>query len=188
MSLSARRVMRRPVRARTVGLPTRLCSALVDSLLPSLALVALVWAGALDLDAYQGAPGIFAFDRILMRLYENPRSLLYLPVTWMLLWTAFSMATLGTVRTTLGKKITRLTILDSSGHVVSGSRLLLRIMAGWLVPATLGLAFLWIVVSPERRGWHDLLSGTFVVRAQSNLAAEASDDDFAKRSNLHRWH
>ncbi|MBN1944108.1 MAG: RDD family protein [Bradymonadales bacterium] len=166
MPLSARRAGRRPVQAQAVGLPTRTLSALLDCLLPSLSLLAMIWAGALDLGVFRAGEGIFAVDQILERLYRQPGRLLSVPMTWMLLWTAFSLAMLGTVHTTLGKKLLGLSLVDGRGQTPSGLRLLLRIAAGWLVPLSLGLAFLWIVISPQRRSWPDLLSGTFVVRQQ----------------------
>jgi uncharacterized RDD family membrane protein YckC len=51
-----------------------------------------------------------------------------------------------------------------AGTALEGRRAALRFAAGLLSLASLGLGFLWIVVDPDRKAWHDRLSGTRVVR------------------------
>lgn len=164
MPLSARRLRRRAVRVEAVGLPRRLLSAGLDALLPTAGLFVMMRTGGIRLEMFRPPPDLFALDHLLLTLYRQPGAALRAPITWMLLWTAFSLVFLGTVRTTPGKWLTGLQLRQADGGAPSGPRQLARIIASWLVPLSLGLAFFWIVVSPERRGWHDTVSGTWVVR------------------------
>jgi uncharacterized RDD family membrane protein YckC len=162
--LSARRLRRRPVAARLVGLPTRVLASLVDAVIPSVGLWVLIATGNLELGFLEPHPGQLPIDRYLELLYERPALYLYPALVWMLMWTGLSLVFLGTIERTPGKVLLRLRIRQSSGRVATGTRMLARIAAGWLVPLSLGLSYLWIFVSPRRQAWHDTLSGTYVVR------------------------
>lgn len=164
MPLSARRARRRPVRTVAVGISRRLLSSIIDALLPSLGLFLMVYFDALKLEYLHPRPGIFSVDRFFLLLYRSPHLLTYLPLTWMLWWTAFNLAWLGTIRTTPGKWLTRLKVRQRNGEIAGRGRMILRVLFAWTVPLTLGLSYIWIVISPERRGWHDVLSMTYVVR------------------------
>lgn len=68
---------------------------------------------------------------------------------------------------TLGMRALKLRIIDIYGDAPSFGRAAAR-TAGYLVGlATLGLGFLWVGFDSERRGLHDWLSGTYVVKASS---------------------
>ena len=164
MPLSARRALRRPVRAIAVGLFRRLAATLVDAVLPSVALLLMIQFDALKLDYLEPRVGIFTVDRFFLLLYRSPHLLAYVPLTWMLCWTFLSLACLGTVRTTPGKWLLKLRVRQRDGQIASGGQMILRVLFAWTVPLTLGLSYLWIAISPERRGWHDVLSMTYVVR------------------------
>jgi uncharacterized RDD family membrane protein YckC len=65
---------------------------------------------------------------------------------------------------TLGMRVAGLRVIDVYGDEPSTGRALAR-TAGYLASlATLGLGFLWIAFDREKRGLHDYLSGTYVVR------------------------
>jgi len=108
--------------------------------------------------------GVFVVDHVLHRLYRAPRVIAHLPVIWMALWTVFNLVFLATVKTTPGKRLFRLKVRQRNGAPASGGRMILRVAAVWTVLPSLGLGYLWITVSPERRAWHDTLSTTFVTR------------------------
>jgi uncharacterized RDD family membrane protein YckC len=65
---------------------------------------------------------------------------------------------------TMGKMIMGLRVVTRSGHSLGAGRAVLR-LAGMILAAIPGLAgFLWAGFDRERRGWHDYVGGTLVVR------------------------
>lgn len=66
---------------------------------------------------------------------------------------------------TPGMRILGLGIIDLYGDPPSVPRSILRTASYLVSAATLGLGFLWIGFDRERRGLHDWLSGTHVVKA-----------------------
>lgn len=65
---------------------------------------------------------------------------------------------------TPGMRLTRIHIIDPYGDTPSTTRLIAR-TAGYLAGvATLGLGFVWIGFDSEKRGLHDWLAGTYVVK------------------------
>ena len=70
-------------------------------------------------------------------------------------------ATLGQ---TIGMRVLRLRVIDVYGEQPSFGRIGLR-TAGYLVGlATMSLGFLWIGFDAEKRGLHDWIAGTYVIR------------------------
>lgn len=66
---------------------------------------------------------------------------------------------------TLGMRLLRIKIIDIYGERPSAARCALR-CAGYIASlATLTLGFLWIGFDAEKRGLHDWLAGTYVIRA-----------------------
>ncbi len=66
---------------------------------------------------------------------------------------------------TLGMQVMNMTIIDVYGDPPSPAKCLVR-CAGYLASAaTLGLGFLWIGFDSEKRGLHDWIAGTYVIRA-----------------------
>lgn len=64
---------------------------------------------------------------------------------------------------TLGRWLTGLVVVRSSGRPYTVWVLLLRAFGLLLTTATLGLGFLWALFDPARRAWHDIVSGTVAV-------------------------
>ena len=148
----------------------------LDALLPTVGLWLMVQHGALATRFMDTPQTMFPLDRLLQVLYRSPGELLYFPLTWMILWSFICLLPLVTVRTTLGKWITRVQVRQRDGRPAGGGRMILRIATSWLVPLTLGLAYLWMLPSPTRQTWHDSLSGTYLVtlpRARPNRRAGA---------------
>lgn len=78
---------------------------------------------------------------------------------------------------TPGKIICRLKIIDAkTGGKMGDWQSILRLLGYFLSGAVLGLGFFWIGIDKKRRGWHDLLAGTEVVKVTSMR-------EFARRSN-----
>ena len=88
-----------------------------------------------------------------------------LTFAWSFLATAYFVVFHGSDGKTVGKWLLGLRVVDSAQTVISYRRAFLRwiglIGFGF---ATFGLSCLWILWSGEKRGWHDYLSRTWVVR------------------------
>ena len=67
---------------------------------------------------------------------------------------------------TLGMRPWRLKVLRADGQPAGTRALLLRFAVATLSLAAGGLGFLWTFVDRERRAWHDLASGTVLVRQE----------------------
>jgi len=64
---------------------------------------------------------------------------------------------------TPGKALLGIRIIPVDGKKLSVGRALLRYIGYWISTAGLLLGFLWILVDDRRQGWHDKISGTYVV-------------------------
>ncbi|MGH7845026.1 MAG: RDD family protein [Candidatus Binatia bacterium] len=68
---------------------------------------------------------------------------------------------------TLGKWLLGLRVVGPNRSPITYRQSLKR-WIGYFLSAFLGLGFLWILISRERRGWHDYLAGTWVIRDRSS--------------------
>lgn len=66
---------------------------------------------------------------------------------------------------TVGKMVLHIRVIDARGNAPGIWRAILREVLGKLV-STVGLllGYLWIIRDREKRGWHDYIAGTWVVR------------------------
>ena len=88
-----------------------------------------------------------------------------LTLAWIVLATAYFVVFHGSDGKTVGKWLLGLRVVDSAQTAISYRRAFLRWVG--LVGfgfATFGLSCLWIIWSGEKRGWHDYLARTWVVR------------------------
>ena len=68
---------------------------------------------------------------------------------------------------TLGKMALGIQVVDAHGNVPGIWRAILREIIGKLISTiVIFLGFLWVIWDPRKRGWHDYIGGTFVVRKQ----------------------
>ena len=65
---------------------------------------------------------------------------------------------------TLGMRAWKIKIVAEGGGALSWKQAALRYVCAWASLGLLGLGFLWIGVDSRRRAWHDLASGTRMVR------------------------
>lgn len=137
-----------PVRA---GLPRRLGALLYDGLL---LLAVLMVATALFLPVTGGEAIDPAGHPWLEFVYRTV--LLVLIVGFFgLFWTRRGQ--------TLGMQSWRLRVEREDGRLLGWGDVLRRLGWALLSLLPLGLGFAWILVDPQRRAWHDRLSGTRVV-------------------------
>jgi len=108
--------------------------------------------------------GLSAHHRSLT--WHNAGPLLsFLTLAWMGLATAYFVVFHGMEGKTIGKWLLGLRVVGAERQPVGYRQALLR----WfgtvgLGAASLGLAFLWIMWQREKRGWHDYLARTWVIR------------------------
>ena len=68
---------------------------------------------------------------------------------------------------TLGKMALGIQVVDVQGNVPGIWRAFFREVIGKLISTiAFFLGFLWIIRDPRKRGWHDYIGGTFVVRKE----------------------
>jgi uncharacterized RDD family membrane protein YckC len=65
---------------------------------------------------------------------------------------------------TLGMRAWRIRLVAADGGAVTWRHAVMRYFAGWLAAAPAGLGYWWALFDAQHRCWHDLLSGTRVVR------------------------
>jgi len=66
---------------------------------------------------------------------------------------------------TVGKMALGIQVVDRDGNIPGIGAVLLREIVGkFLSGIALGLGYLWVAWDREKRGWHDHISGTYVVR------------------------
>jgi uncharacterized RDD family membrane protein YckC len=70
---------------------------------------------------------------------------------------------------TPGKQLLGLRIVDRTGQAPSPGQVVVRLLGYLLSALALGLGFVWLF-GPERRGWHDRLAGTYVVKRPAEEA------------------
>lgn len=67
---------------------------------------------------------------------------------------------------TIGMRALKLRIIDVYGDEPSTTRALARTAGYAVATASLGLGFIWIAFDSEKRGLHDWLAGTYVVKTK----------------------
>jgi uncharacterized RDD family membrane protein YckC len=55
-------------------------------------------------------------------------------------------------------------VRDRDGGPISGGTAILRLFGYWVNSLVFYLGFIWIFIDKRRRGWHDLIAGTVVIR------------------------
>lgn len=137
----------------------RLVAYIIDGLIvfAVVALAMLAWvtlwlvtggldSGGMDLASGLGLGLTIAFVTVL--------TLAYFPWFW-----ARRGATPG--MKAMGLKVVR----DADGGPISGGQAVLRLIGYWISGAVFYLGYIWILVDKRRRGWHDLIAGTVVIKA-----------------------
>jgi uncharacterized RDD family membrane protein YckC len=96
--------------------------------------------------------------------FSDPAVLILLSSTLALLAAFYLFVTLALGGRTVGMVYSRSRVVSAGSESDPGVAAMLLRVAGYFVAALpLGLGFAWAAFDSERRGWHDLLSGTRVV-------------------------
>jgi len=125
----------------------RLIAYIIDTIIIVIATIVLVIVGGI-LASIVPALAIIPFLGIFIV------SLVYFPYYW-----AKSGQTPGMKQQ--GIKVVR----DSDGGPVTMGSAILRTIGTWISAAVFYIGFIWIFIDKRRRGWHDLIAGTVVVKA-----------------------
>lgn len=136
----------RPGKPIPCGLPRRLLVMLYD-LLAVVALLLLATALALPLSSGEVTAG------------RDPLFTVYLLATWFLYLAWFWRRGM-----TVGMRAWRVLIEREPGGAPGWGRCLLRFLVSLLSAACLGLGFWWSLFDPQKRTWHDMASGTRLLR------------------------
>lgn len=132
---------------KPAGLLRRLAAMVYDLLL----LIALWMLGTAALLPFTGGEAVPA-GHILFRLYILLITFLFFG----LFWTRGGQ--------TLGMKAWRIRVQQPDGRPITWRQAAIRFAVAGLSAAALGLGFAWQLVDPRGRSWHDLASGTVLVR------------------------
>lgn len=142
----------------------RLAAGLVDLavLAPILLALSWIWARVFELELPTERLPLFDW---LVQLYlrDDPLVLggaLFLAgasAVWLLV---LPLLTGGTP----GLRLLGLAVVEDDGSAVGPAAASVRALGAVLSAAYLGLGFLWVLFDPERRGFHDKIAGTRVVR------------------------
>ena len=54
-------------------------------------------------------------------------------------------------------------VRDRDGGPIDGGTAVVRLVGFWVSGAVFYLGYVWVLIDPRRRGWHDLLAGTCVI-------------------------
>jgi len=57
-------------------------------------------------------------------------------------------------------------VRDRDGGTISLGSAVARVIGMWVSSAVMYIGFIWVFVDKRRRGWHDLIGGTVVVRSR----------------------
>jgi uncharacterized RDD family membrane protein YckC len=141
------------------GFFRRVCAFLVD------VLVVVFMSALMGVMAFIGYKvGLSAHHRFISWNTAGPL-VSFLTTAWMGLATVYFVTFHGMEGKTIGKCLLGLRVVGVDQRPISYRRALLRwIGTVGLGCASLGLAFLWILWQREKRGWHDFLARTWVIR------------------------
>jgi uncharacterized RDD family membrane protein YckC len=153
----------RAPRFYAVGFWVRTLAGLID--LAVIVPVALLLSWIVGMIAGFGMPPDLGLDYWVLLLLDTDPSLVTVVV--MLIATAclYLLFFQITMARTLGMRALRVKIIDLYGDPPSTSRAALRTGGYLLNLLTLGLGFLWTGFDSEKRGLHDWVAGTYVVKA-----------------------
>ena len=147
----------------TAGLIRRVPALIIDTL-PALGVVTICYAtGLFDAAVFSPEEGWFWTEWLLRYWLDSPWVLIS-PVATLLGLAMLTSAGLEAAwSTSLGGRVLGLRVVDEDAFDISAGRAAGRFLAALINVASLGLGYLWIVVSRYRRGWHDILTGTYVI-------------------------
>jgi uncharacterized RDD family membrane protein YckC len=92
-----------------------------------------------------------------------------IPATWLY----YALSESSSRQATVGKRTVGVVVTDVAGQRISFGRATGRFFAKWLNALTLGIGYLTVVFTREKRGLHDFIAGTVVLRKRDDRASAA---------------
>lgn len=157
---------KRRAQQQIAGLRYRIPALLIDALV-ALPFIALGYAfGIFDGRIFKVPAGWF-WSEWLLGFWLDERHVILAPMGgWLLLSIAIASASEALCARSIGGRILGLVVTDKSGFKIGPNLAIRRALGAVLNSLALGLGYLWIWVSSSRRGWHDGVSGTVVLRGR----------------------
>ena len=88
---------------------------------------------------------------------------------------------------TLGKMMLGIRIVNWDGSPLTSGKMILRYL-GYVVSALFAsLGFIWVAIDKKRRGWHDLIAGTYVVSIMHEFPAPGEEVNFVASDAGKGW-
>jgi uncharacterized RDD family membrane protein YckC len=163
----ARAARRDAATVYVVGFWRRSAAAFVDALLvvPVALLIALLAGKIAGVQPPPSRPRLFDIDMWIDLVLATDPALVMAVVLVAAIAMVYLLVFQITTGRTLGMRLLRIKIIDVWGDRPSAGRCAVRCL-GYLVGlATLFLGFLWVGFDSEKRGLHDWIAGTYVIRA-----------------------
>ena len=107
--------------------------------------------------------GLSAYGRSI-NLQNSTPLFVFLTFAWVGLATVYFVVFHGMEGKTIGKWLLGLRVVGAERRGITYRQAFLRSLGTVVSVAPLGLGFLWIIWSREKRGWHDFLARTWVIR------------------------
>lgn len=128
------------------GAGERLLAYIIDGLIVFAANIALVLVGV-GIFLFLPFVGILAFVALFLV------DIAYFPYFWT------------TRGQTPGMRQFQLYVVrDRDGGPITSGQAILRLIGYWIDGAVFYLGFIWILIDSRKRGWHDLIAGTVVIK------------------------
>ena len=140
------------------GFASRAIALIIDYLIILLLLYIIVWF-------INSVPDMFNTQSINLRWLNSLVILISSTIfTIAFIWGYFSIFWFLTGQT-LGNAVMGIRVIRTNGRRIGFLRSLVRLIGYILAFIPLGLGFLWVLGDDRRQGWHDKLSGTYVIYA-----------------------
>lgn len=156
---------RPPVRTVTAaGLWRRVGAAMIDLAIIVPVAIALIALAATVADIHPPPSRVHGLDFWLDLLLVSDPAMMSAIVILIAVAALYAYVFQATIGQTVGMRVLGLRVIDVYGERPSLPRIGARIGGYLLGVLTLGLGFLWIGFDAEKRGLHDWLAGTYVIR------------------------
>jgi uncharacterized RDD family membrane protein YckC len=93
------------------------------------------------------------------------------PPAAILTWTAYHIVMWGLKGATIGGLVVGTRIVRTDGSPIDFPVAVVRALASFLSAAGFLLGFFWAGWSAQKQSWHDIIAGTYVLKARSTLHA-----------------
>jgi uncharacterized RDD family membrane protein YckC len=107
-------------------------------------------------------PEIFFFSFNFSKIDFNSFRLLIITVFWIFYQTAFDSSV---YQGTPGKRLLKLKVVDLYGKNLSIIKAMFRSLAVFISIVPIGLGIWYMTTDSKKQSWHDLISGTYVIKS-----------------------